>query len=51
MEARKKGIPYSRSGPSLFLHDINALFDTPEDIFEQLNREGIEQVDFIFFTH
>lgn len=50
-EARQKGIPYSRSGPSLFLHDSNALFDTPEDIFQQLNREDIDQIESIFYTH
>jgi len=50
-EARKKGVPYSRSGPSMFLKDINALFDTPEDIAAQLNRENIEQLDAIFYTH
>jgi len=50
-EARKKGVPYSRSGPSMFLKDVNVLFDTPEDIAVQLNRENIKQVDAIFYTH
>ncbi|KYK33692.1 MAG: hypothetical protein AYK19_13095 [Theionarchaea archaeon DG-70-1] len=50
-EAREEGIPYARSGPSLFLEDINVLFDTPEDISHQLNRENIQEVDYIFYTH
>ncbi len=50
-EAREKGIPHARTGPSLFLEDINALFDTPEEISSQLNRENIKTVDYIFYTH
>jgi phosphoribosyl 1,2-cyclic phosphate phosphodiesterase len=51
LEARTKGIPYARSGPSLFISDINLLFDTPEEIAVQLNREEIDTVDYIFYTH
>lgn len=50
-EARKKGIPYTRTGTSLFLEDVNVLFDTPEEIAHQLNRECIQTVDSIFYTH
>ena len=50
-EARAKGIPYTRSGPSLFIPDINLLFDTPEEIAVQLNREKIKTVDYICYTH
>lgn len=50
-EARTKGIPYARSGPSLLISDINLLFDTPEEIAAQLNREEINAVDYIFYTH
>jgi phosphoribosyl 1,2-cyclic phosphate phosphodiesterase len=50
-EARTKGIPYSRSGPSLFISDANVLFDTPEAISDQLNRERIKRVDHVFYTH
>lgn len=50
-EARQKGIPYARTGPSLFLEDIHVVFDTPEDIHHQLNRENIKMVDSIFYTH
>ena len=31
-EARVKGVPYSRGGPSAFLHDVNLLIDTPAEI-------------------
>jgi phosphoribosyl 1,2-cyclic phosphate phosphodiesterase len=51
VEAREKGVPYSRSGPALFLEDINALFDTPEEINVQVNRENITEIDYIFYTH
>ncbi|MFC2027334.1 MBL fold metallo-hydrolase [Chloroflexota bacterium] len=51
VEARKKGIPYSRGGPSAFLHDINLLIDTPAEISSQLNRSDIQQVEYIIFTH
>jgi phosphoribosyl 1,2-cyclic phosphate phosphodiesterase len=50
-EARIKGIPYPRSGPSMFIKDVSLLFDTPEDIAAQLNRERIEAIDYIFYTH
>jgi len=50
-EARRKGIPYARTGPSLFLEDINTLFDTPEEISYQLTRETIHTLDYIFYTH
>ena len=41
-EARREGIPYSRGGPSLFVHGPDVLVDTPEDIKAQLNRSRIE---------
>jgi len=50
-QARTKGAPYSRSGPSLFIQDINLLFDTPEEVAAQLNRERIATVDYVFYTH
>ncbi|MFP4038347.1 MAG: MBL fold metallo-hydrolase [Candidatus Nanohaloarchaea archaeon] len=50
-EAREKGVPYSRSGNSIFIHDQNILIDTPERIWDSLNRENIEKVDYIFISH
>jgi phosphoribosyl 1,2-cyclic phosphate phosphodiesterase len=50
-EARIKGEPYKRTGPSLFLNDIRLLIDTPAESAYQLNRQGIERVDYLMFTH
>ena len=50
-EARKKGVPYARTGPSAFLHDINLLIDTPAEIASQLNRCHIRHIDYLILTH
>ena len=50
-EARKKGVPYSRAGPSAFLHDINLLVDTPAEIVSLLNRSPIRRIDYLTFSH
>jgi len=50
-EARKKGVPYARAGPSVFLHDINLLIDTPAEIVSLLNRSSIRRLDYLTFTH
>ena len=50
-EAREKGVPYARAGPSAFLHDINLLIDTPAEITGLLNRWRIRRVDYLMFSH
>ncbi|MEE8471192.1 MAG: MBL fold metallo-hydrolase [Dehalococcoidia bacterium] len=50
-EARRKGVPYARAGPSAFLHDINLLIDTPAEILGLLNRSSVRRVDYLTFTH
>ena len=50
-EAREKGIPYARTGPAAFLHDINLLIDTPAEIISQLNRAPIKRIDYLTFSH
>lgn len=50
-EARKKGIPYARTGPAAFLHDINLLIDTPDEIISQLNHTAIQRIDYLTFSH
>ena len=50
-EARRKGVPYERTGPSAFVHDENILVDTPAEIAVQLNRCGIEKVEHLMFSH
>ena len=50
-QAREKGIPYARGGPSAFLHDINLLVDTPAEIIGQLNHSRIRHIDYLTFSH
>jgi phosphoribosyl 1,2-cyclic phosphate phosphodiesterase len=50
-EARQKGGRYVRTGPSAFLHDEHILIDTPAEITDQLNRERIEKIDYLTFSH
>ena len=51
MEARTKGRPYARTGPALFLHDIDLLVDTPAEVTLQLNRCSIQKVEHLLLTH
>lgn len=51
-EAREKSKPpYYRTGSSMIIEDLGVLFDTPEDIRFQLNREKIKKIDCVFYTH
>jgi phosphoribosyl 1,2-cyclic phosphate phosphodiesterase len=50
-EARRKGRPYERTGPSAFILDENILIDTPAEIALQLNRSAIERIDYLIFSH
>jgi phosphoribosyl 1,2-cyclic phosphate phosphodiesterase len=50
-EARVKGRPYERTGPSAVIHDENLLIDTPAEIACQLNRSRIEKIEHLIFTH
>jgi len=50
-EARSRGWPYERTGPSAFLHDENLLIDTPAEVALQLNRAGVDRIDYLMFTH
>jgi phosphoribosyl 1,2-cyclic phosphate phosphodiesterase len=50
-EARQKGVPYARTGPSAFIHDENLLIDTPAEIAWQLNQSDIESVNYLMLTH
>jgi phosphoribosyl 1,2-cyclic phosphate phosphodiesterase len=51
VEARAKGVPYSRGGPSLFVHGPDILFDTPEEIRDLLVRANIGRVAACFLSH
>ncbi|MDX8047267.1 MBL fold metallo-hydrolase [Gracilibacillus sp. S3-1-1] len=50
-EARDKGVPFSRMGPSIFVHGPNLLIDTPEDIHHQINRSTIDDVKGIIYSY
>lgn len=49
--AREKGLPYSRTGPSLFVHGPDVLIDTPEEIKQQLNRSLVKEIKACFYSH
>lgn len=51
VEARERGVPYARTGPSLFLHGPDLLFDTPEESRLQLDRAGIARIAGCFYSH
>ena len=50
-EARERGVPYARTGPSVFVHGPNVVFDTPEEAKLQLDRAGIADVRACFYSH
>ncbi len=50
-QARVEGVPYSRTGPSVFLHGIDVLIDTPAESALQLARARVEHVRAAFYTH
>ena len=50
-EARGRGVPYSRNGPSVFVHGPDLLIDTPEDIVSSLNRAGMRQIGAVTWSH
>lgn len=51
VQARTKGVPSSRSGPSLFVHGPDVLIDTPEEIKDQLNRSRVTRVPSCIYSH
>ncbi|MGB5156198.1 MBL fold metallo-hydrolase [Desulfobacterium sp. N47] len=50
-QARENRGPYQRTGPSVFINDEKILIDTPAEISYQLNRSGIEKINYLLFTH
>jgi phosphoribosyl 1,2-cyclic phosphate phosphodiesterase len=51
VEARERGVPYARTGPSVFVHGPDVVFDTPEESKLQLDRAGLEHVGACFYSH
>ncbi|HET9015012.1 MAG TPA: MBL fold metallo-hydrolase [Thermomicrobiaceae bacterium] len=50
-QARERGVPYSRGGPSLFVHGPDVLIDTPEEIKDLLNRSRVERIQACLYSH
>jgi len=51
VEAREKGRPYERTGPSVFVHGPDVLIDTPEESKLQLNRSGVRRIAAGVYSH
>ncbi len=51
VEARDKGVLYSRTGPSVFVHGPDLLIDTPEEIKAQLNRSQVTRIAGVTYSH
>ena len=51
VEARYKGVPYSRTGPSVFVHGPDVLVDTPEESALQLNRSSVGRIRAGLYSH
>ena len=51
LEAREKGRPYERTGPSVFVHGPDVLIDTPEESKSQLNRSGVRRIAGGLYSH
>ncbi|MFQ3319990.1 MAG: phosphoribosyl 1,2-cyclic phosphate phosphodiesterase [Natronomonas sp.] len=49
--ARTDGIPHARHGNSLYIEELAAMVDAPEFVFENLEREDIDDLEYIFLTH
>ena len=50
-QVRVRGVPYARSGPSVFVHGPDVLIETPEEIKTQLDRSGVENIAACFYSH
>jgi phosphoribosyl 1,2-cyclic phosphate phosphodiesterase len=51
VEARAKGAPYARTGPSVFVHGPDVLIDTPEESKLQLNRSQVGPIAAGLYSH
>jgi phosphoribosyl 1,2-cyclic phosphate phosphodiesterase len=50
-QARERGVPYSRGGPSVFVHGPDVLIDTPEEIKHLLERSTVDAISGCFYSH
>jgi phosphoribosyl 1,2-cyclic phosphate phosphodiesterase len=51
VEARERGVPYARTGPSVFVHGPDVLIDTPEESKQQLNRSQVTSIAAGLYSH
>jgi len=51
VEARERGAPYARTGPSVFVHGPDVLIDTPEEAKLQLNRSRVTRIAAALYSH
>jgi phosphoribosyl 1,2-cyclic phosphate phosphodiesterase len=51
VQARDLGVPYSRMGPSVFVHGPDVLIDTPEEARLMLDRSTVRAVPACFYSH
>jgi phosphoribosyl 1,2-cyclic phosphate phosphodiesterase len=51
VEARERGVPYTRTGPSVFVHGPDVLIDTPEESKLQLNRSQVTTIAAGLYSH
>ncbi len=51
VEARERGRPYERTGPSVFVHGPDVLIDTPEESKLQLNRSSVGRIAAGLYSH
>lgn len=51
VEARERGVPYARTGPSVFVHGPDVLIDTPEESKQQLNRSQVKRIAAGLYSH
>jgi len=51
VEARERGVPYERTGPSVFVHGPDVLIDTPEESKQQLNRARVMRIAAGLYSH
>lgn len=50
-EGRELGGPHARTGPSVFVHGPDVLFDTPEEARLQLDRARLREIAACFYSH
>ena len=51
VQGRERGLPYTRTGPSVFVHGPDVLFDTPEESRLQLDRAAIGRIAACVYSH